>query len=110
MRDLTDRAYLRDEQYRDGRNLDARVRLVVQDIRSPEAAALLRRLARLNCGIGLIPSDLGIRDVVVHGGLYRASPLVAASCLERAEASLRRQGWREVAREGPVVRYARPGS
>jgi ubiquinone/menaquinone biosynthesis C-methylase UbiE len=27
MRDLTDRAYLRDEQYRDGRNLDARVRL-----------------------------------------------------------------------------------
>jgi hypothetical protein len=27
MRDLTDRAYLREEQYRDGRNLDARVRL-----------------------------------------------------------------------------------
>lgn len=27
MKDLTDRAYLREEQYRDGRNLDARVRL-----------------------------------------------------------------------------------
>jgi len=27
MKDLTDRAYLRNEQYSDGRNLDARVRL-----------------------------------------------------------------------------------
>jgi hypothetical protein len=71
----------------------------------PEAAAVLRRLGRLNCGIGLIPSDLGIRAVIVHGGLYRASPLVAASCQTPAEANLRRQGWRAVAREGPVVRY-----
>jgi hypothetical protein len=74
----------------------------------PEAAAALRRLMRLNCGVGLMPSDLGIRAVVVHGGLYRTSPLVAASCLERAEANLRRQGWRVAARDGPVVRYERP--
>ena len=74
----------------------------------PEAAALLRRLARLNCGLGRVPSGLGIRSVVVHGGLYRASPLVRPACRQRAEASLRRQGWRVAARDGPVVLYSRP--
>jgi hypothetical protein len=74
----------------------------------PEAAAALARLARLNCGVGLVPADLGIRSIVVHGGLYRASPLVPPTCLPRAEASLRRQGWRQVARDGPVVRYSPP--
>lgn len=71
----------------------------------PEAAALLLRLRRLNCGVGRIPSGLGIRSVVVHGGLYRSSPLVQPACRQRAVAALRRQGWREVARDGPVVRY-----
>jgi hypothetical protein len=30
MQDLTDRTYLREEQYRDGRNLDARIQLHIQ--------------------------------------------------------------------------------
>lgn len=74
----------------------------------PDAAALLRRLARLNCGVGRIPLGLGIRSVVVHRGLYRASPLVEEACARRAEAALRRQGWRVAARDGPVVLYRLP--
>ena len=53
--------------------------------------------------------NLGVRHIAVHGGLYRASPLVAPACRARAEAGLRRHGWRRVARDGPVALYARAG-
>jgi hypothetical protein len=72
----------------------------------PDAAATLRRLRRLNCGLGRVPQ--GIAAVVVHGGLYRASPLVEPACQERAEAALRRTGWREAARDGPVALFTSP--
>jgi hypothetical protein len=70
----------------------------------PAAAARLLSLMRLNCGRGDVPAD--VRYVVVHGGLYRASPLVTPSCRGRAEASLRRQGWHRVARDGPITLFA----
>jgi len=74
----------------------------------PEAAEELRSLMRLNCGVGRIPSDLGVRAVVVHGGLYRASPLVGAICQGRAQAALYAAGWRRTLRDGPVYLYERP--
>lgn len=62
MHDLTDRAYLRGEQYRDGRNLDARVRLHQQFSVNPESPSrwIIQRLRpdasghvlELGCGPG----------------------------------------------------------
>jgi len=49
-----------------------------------------------------------VRYVVVHGGLYRASSLVAPACRARAERGLRLHGWRELARDGPVALYTAP--
>jgi hypothetical protein len=70
----------------------------------PRAAGRLRVLMLVNCGLGAIPD--GVRYVVVHRGLYRASPLVMPSCRRFAERALRRHGWRRVARDGLVTLYA----
>lgn len=72
----------------------------------PGAAARLLSLMRLNCGRGTVPAGVGY--VVLHGGLYQSSPLVAPSCRARAVAALGREGWRRVARDGPVALYAAP--
>jgi sugar phosphate isomerase/epimerase len=79
----------------------------------PAAALVMDRLRPLQCGIWGEPREsllrrLGVRYVVVHGGLYRASPLVPAACRARAERGLRRHGWRAVARDGPVALYSAP--
>jgi hypothetical protein len=73
---------------------------------SPAAAARLSELTRLNCGRGRVPPD--VRYVVVHAGLFRASPLVPSSCGGPGPAgrALARQGWRAVARDGPITLYA----
>ena len=74
----------------------------------PAADRLARRLRPLSCGRGTIPADLGIRFVVVHRGLYDQSGFFAAGCAERAEAALRRDGWRLLARDGAISSWQRP--
>jgi hypothetical protein len=80
----------------------------------PAAERILDVLRPLQCGAWgegreHLLQRLGVRYVAVHGGLYRGNPLVAPACRERAEAGLRRHGWRAVARDGPVALYARAG-
>jgi hypothetical protein len=79
----------------------------------PAAARVMNALRPLQCGAWGATRDgllrrLGVRYVAVHGGLYRASPLVAPACRARAESGLRRHGWRRVARDGPVALYSAP--
>jgi hypothetical protein len=70
---------------------------------------LARRLRGLSCGYGSLPPELGVRFVAVHRGLYRQSGWFAPGCADRAEASLRRDGWQLLGREGPVSMWeARP--
>jgi hypothetical protein len=45
----------------------------------------------------------------VHGGLYQRRRFVEPACRRRAESALRRHGWRELARDGPVALYIAPG-
>ena len=73
----------------------------------PAADRLARRLRGLSCGRGEIPAALGIRYVAVHRGLYAQSGFFDAACPDRAEAALRRAGWRLLARDGPIATYAR---
>ena len=74
------------------------------------ASRLARELRGLSCGRGAIPAGLGVRYVAVHRGLYAQSGFFDASCPARAEAALRRTGWRLVARDGPIAVYAREWS
>ena len=74
----------------------------------PAADRLARRLRPLSCGRGTIPAELGVRFVVVHRGLYEQSGFFAADCAERAEAALRRAGWRLLARDGAISSWQRP--
>jgi hypothetical protein len=74
----------------------------------PAADRLARQLRPLSCGQGTIPTDLGIRYVVVHRGLYQQSGFFAAGCAARAEAALRREGWRLLARDGAISSWERP--
>jgi hypothetical protein len=75
---------------------------------APRAASrLARELRGLSCGRGAVPPGLGIRYVAVHRGLYAQSGFFDASCPERAEAALRRAGWRLLARDGPIATYGR---
>jgi len=71
------------------------------------AVGLARELRPLSCGRGTIPGELGIRFVAVHRGLYAQSGFFAPGCPERAEAMLRRTGWRLLARDGQIATYAR---
>ena len=74
----------------------------------PAADRLARRLRALSCGRGVVPRGLGIRFVVVHRGAYRQSRFFAAGCAERAEAALRRLGWRLLARDGAISSWRAP--
>jgi hypothetical protein len=71
------------------------------------AVGVARELRPLSCGRGTIPRDLGIRFVAIHRGLYAQSGFFAAGCADRAEAMLRADGWRRLARDGPITTYAR---
>jgi hypothetical protein len=73
----------------------------------PAADRLARQLRPLSCGRGEIPTDLGVRFVTVHRGLYAQSGFFGAGCAARAEAMLRAHGWRLLARDGPIASYAR---
>lgn len=69
---------------------------------------LTRRLRALSCGRGRIPRSLGVRFVAVHRGLYQQSRWFAPDCADRAEATLRRSGWRLLGRAGPISTWRRP--
>jgi hypothetical protein len=71
----------------------------------PSADRLARALRGLSCGRGAVPPELGIRYVTVHRGLYAQSGFFGASCPGRAEAALRRAGWRLVARDGRISSF-----
>ena len=73
----------------------------------PAADRLARRLRGLSCGRGEIPPELGIRFVAVHRGLYAQSEFFGPGCAERAEAMLRADGWRLLARDGQIASYGR---
>jgi hypothetical protein len=59
----------------------------------------------LSCGQGRYPAD--IRFVAVHRGVYRQSGFFAAGCPAAAERALGAQGFRLLARDGPISTYAR---
>ena len=71
------------------------------------AVGVSRELRGLSCGRGTVPSELGVRFVTVHRGLYEQSRFFAPSCPGRAEAALLAAGWRLLARDGPIAAYAR---
>jgi hypothetical protein len=73
----------------------------------PAAERLARELRGLSCGRGEVPARLGIRFVAVHRGLYAQSGFFAPDCADRAEAMLRADGWRLLARDGPIASYTR---
>ncbi|HEY1317631.1 MAG TPA: hypothetical protein VGF10_10460, partial [Gaiella sp.] len=73
----------------------------------PAAERLARELRGLSCGRGEIPAGLGIRFVAVHRGLYEQSGFFGPGCADRAEAMLRADGWRLLARDGRIATYAR---
>ena len=75
----------------------------------PAADRLARELRGLSCGRGTVPQELEIRFIAVHRGLYRQSGFFAAGCATRAEAALRREGWRLLARDGVISTWAAPG-
>ena len=74
---------------------------------APRAVGLARELRGLACGHGVVPPALGIRFVTVHRGLYAQSGFFGSGCRERAEAKLREDGWRLLARDGPIASYTR---
>ncbi len=70
--------------------------------------ALSLRLRGISCGYGSLPPELGVRFVTVHRGLYRQSDSFAAVCADHAEAALRREGWRLLARDGVISSWEAP--
>jgi hypothetical protein len=73
----------------------------------PAADRLARELRPLSCGRGPVPVELGVRFVAVHRGLYPQSGFFAPGCAALAEQRLRGDGWRLLARDGPVSTWAR---
>ena len=56
---------------------------------------------------GTVPPELGVRFVVVHrGALPRRADSSRPGCADRAEAALRRAGWRLLARDGVDLELA----
>jgi hypothetical protein len=74
----------------------------------PAADRLARELRGLSCGRGLVPPELGARFVTVHHSLYRQSGFFGVGCGDRAEAALRHEGWRLLARDGAVSSWRAP--
>jgi hypothetical protein len=60
----------------------------------------------LSCGQGRV--DEGVRFVAVHRGVYRQSEFFRSGCADDAERALGAQGFRLLAREGPISTFARP--
>ena len=72
-----------------------------------EADRLARRLRPLSCGRGMVSAAIAF--VAVHRGLYEQSAYFGPDCTDRAEAALRRSGWRLLERDGAVAVYERAG-
>jgi hypothetical protein len=71
-----------------------------------------RALRPLSCGAWTprrerLVTRLGVRYVAVHRGLYAATPYVGRVCAPKARRALEAQGFRLLARDGPVALYAR---
>jgi hypothetical protein len=75
-------------------------------IAEPAAAATARALAPLSCGSLHVPERLGIRFVALHRGVY-AQRSLPESCAAAAEERLRADGWRLLARDGPISSWRR---
>ncbi len=76
---------------------------------APTAAdTLARRLRALSCGRGEVPTELGVRFVAVHRGLYAQSRFFAPGCADAAESRLRALGWRLLARDGAISSWRSP--
>jgi hypothetical protein len=71
----------------------------------PAADRWARAHRELSCGRGRVPPY--IRFVAVHRGVYRQSGFFADACPERAEASLRAQGFSLAARDGVISMWRR---
>ena len=73
------------------------------------ALRLSRELRGVSCGTVRLPYErLGVRYVAVHRGLYAQSGWFAPDCADRAEATLRRDGWTLLAREGAISSWKAP--
>ena len=73
----------------------------------PAADRIARVLRGVSCGRIGVPPGLGIRFVAVHRGLYAQSGFFGARCADDAEARLRADGWRLLARDGAIAVYGR---
>ena len=73
----------------------------------PAADRLARDLRGLSCGRGSVPSDLGVRFVAVHRGLYAQGRFFGPGCADKTEAMLRTEGWRLLTRDGQIASYER---
>lgn len=71
----------------------------------PEADDWAYANKRLSCGRGELPS--WIDWVVVHRGLYPQAAAYAPDCVARAEALLRRAGWKRVTQDGVLSTWRR---
>ncbi len=60
----------------------------------------------LSCGVGDVPTY--VRYVAVHRGVYTRAGYVGDRCARAAEAMLRRQGFRVLARSGPITMWQAP--
>jgi hypothetical protein len=75
----------------------------------PAADRLARELRPLSCGRGTIPNRprIPVQSSCIRG-LYEQSGFFAVGCAARAEAALRRGGWRLLARDGAISSWERP--
>lgn len=76
----------------------------------PAADRLARTLRGVSCGNGPVPSALGVRFVAVHRALYAQSRFFGPGCADGAERRLRSDGWRLLARDGPISTWTAGGS
>lgn len=65
-----------------------------------------KRHKGLSCGQGLVPDY--VRFVAVHRGLYLQAGYHGTRCADAAERSLRAQGFRLLARSGPIAMFEAP--
>jgi hypothetical protein len=74
----------------------------------PAADRLARDLRGLSCGRGSVPTELGVRYVVVHRGVYAQSGFFDPACATAAEVRLKELGWTLLARDGAITSWRRP--